>query len=73
MSVTQPFDFAQGRELVEQQMDVFRQPPSISTYDFILGLVMLSGLMGGLNTHLEAVCANQRFSEKYNLPNVCVA
>ena len=27
MSVTQPFDFAQGRELVERQMDVFRQPP----------------------------------------------
>jgi hypothetical protein len=24
--VTQPFDFAQGRELVERQMGVFRQP-----------------------------------------------
>jgi hypothetical protein len=26
MRVTQPFDFAQGRELVERQMGVFRQP-----------------------------------------------
>jgi hypothetical protein len=25
MRITKPFDFAQGRELAERQMDVFRQ------------------------------------------------
>jgi hypothetical protein len=28
MSVTQPFDFAQGRELVERQVDVWVEKPT---------------------------------------------
>jgi excinuclease ABC subunit B len=38
MRVTQPFDFAQGHELVEWQMGVFRQPLSLLMFELVTDL-----------------------------------
>jgi hypothetical protein len=45
MRVTQPFDFAQGREPAERQMGVFRQPQRLTEFSRTILTFVISSII----------------------------